>query len=77
MALKTVLKHLLKKYAPKSIESIVMAIESDQVAFTGDIDNAKAVYVDNSKDVQVEDVEVVEVNEETGEVVDTAKAEQF
>lgn len=77
MALKTVLKHLLKKYAPKSIESIVMAIESDQAAFTGDIDNAKAVYVDNSKDVHVEDVEVVEVNEETGEVVDTAKTEQF
>jgi recombination protein RecT len=77
MALKTVLKHLLKKYAPKSIESIVRAIESDQAAFDGNIDDAKAVYVDNAPTHSVVDAEVVEVDESTGEVVDTAKTEQF
>lgn len=47
MALKTVLKHLLKKYAPKSIEIINKAMEVDQAAFTGSIDNPQPVYVDN------------------------------
>lgn len=76
MALKTVLKHLLKKYAPKSIESITRAIESDQATFEGEIGNATAVYSDNIAGANIEEAEVVEVNEETGEVVD-AKAEQF
>ena len=76
MALKTVLKHLLKKYAPKSIESIVRAIESDQATFVGDIDDAKPVYNDNPMRVDCVEAEVVEVNEETGEVVN-ANAEQF
>ena len=47
MAKKTVLKHLLKKYAPKSIEVINRAMEVDQAAFTGTIDNPQPVYVDN------------------------------
>ena len=76
MALKSVLKHLLKKYAPKSIESIVRAIESDQATFVGDIDNAKPVYSDNISGNTYVDAEVVEVNEDTGEVVN-ANAEQF
>lgn len=74
MALKTTLKMLLKKFAPKSIESIAKAIESDQASFTGDIDNVQPIYVDNSKDNSNEDtVEYVEVEavEEKGEVIDT------
>ena len=46
MALKTVLKHLLKKYAPKSIESITTAVLSDNHAFEGDFENPTAVNVD-------------------------------
>lgn len=65
MALKTVLKHLLKKYAPKSIESITRAIESDQASFTGDIDNPNAVYVDNvGATPNVDEAEYVEVDED-------------
>lgn len=75
MALKTTLKMLLKKFAPKSIESIAKAIEKDQASFVGDIDNAQAVYVDNdksnSKEVETtdfEEVEVIEVDTTTGEI---------
>ena len=74
MALKTTLKMLLKKFAPKSIESIAKAIESDQASFTGDIDNVQPIYVDNSKDNNNEAVvEYVEVEAvvENGEVIDT------
>lgn len=46
MALKTVLKYLITKYIPKSLE-MEMAIERDQAAFEGDIDNPQPVYVDN------------------------------
>ena len=73
MAKKTVLKHLLKKYAPKSIEYLNKAMEIDQATFTGTIDNPQPVYVDNQNnaphpdeahDFQEADV----VNEQTGEV---------
>lgn len=80
MALKTTLKMLLKKFAPKSIESIAQAIEKDQASFVGDIDNAQAVYVDNEKgnqkDVETtdfEEVDVVEVDTETSEVVESVQ----
>lgn len=46
MALKTVLKHLIVKYVPKSLE-MQMAIERDQASLMGDIDNPQVVYVDN------------------------------
>ena len=46
MCLKTVLKNLIVKFAPKSVE-LQRAIEIDQAAFTGDIDNPQPVYVDN------------------------------
>lgn len=64
MCLKTVLKHLLKKYAPKSIE-LMTAIESDQATFSGetmDIGNAQPNYSDNStvNEEEVVDVEFVE-----------------
>lgn len=70
MCLKTVLKHLLKKYAPKSIESIARAIESDQASFTGSIESPTPEYVDNSKIAVVEEAEVVAVDVDfaTGEV---------
>lgn len=71
MALKTCLKTLLKKFAPKSIESIAQAIEKDQASFVGDIDNAQAVYVDNQKEERHERGEVTEFEEvdtETGEI---------
>lgn len=42
----TVLKLLLKKYAPKSIENIGSAIVADQAAFRGDIDSKEAYYPD-------------------------------
>lgn len=74
MALKTTLKMLLKKFAPKSIESIAKAIESDQASFVGDIDNAKAVYVDNQKE-EKEAVDVTDFVEEAEEVVDTTTGE--
>lgn len=74
MSLKTVLKHLLKKFAPKSIESIARAIESDQASFVGDIDNAQAVYVDNQKE-EKESVDVTDFVEEAEELVDTTTGE--
>jgi recombination protein RecT len=74
MALKTTLKMLLKKFAPKSIESIAKAIESDQASFVGDIDNAQAVYVDNQKE-EKDTVNVTDFVEEAEEVVDTTTGE--
>lgn len=73
MAKKTVLKHLLKKYAPKSIEVINRAMEVDQAAFTGTIDNPQPVYVDNPNNAphaeEVKDFQEAEVvDEQTGEV---------
>lgn len=79
MALKTVLKMLLKKFAPKSIESIAQAIEKDQASFVGDIDNAQAVYVDNQKEERHERGEVTnfeEVDPETGEVKQEPQVEE-
>ena len=70
MALKTTLKMLLKKFAPKSIESIAKAIESDQASFEGDINNSQAVYVDNDKTTKekAETVDFEEVDTTTGEL---------
>ena len=76
MALKTCLKMLLKKFAPKSIETIAQAIEKDQASFVGDIDNAQAVYMDNGGKVSTEesytDFEEV-VEEEVATAEDTNK----
>lgn len=79
MAQKSVLKRLLTKWAPKSIEMQQMAM-FDQAIIKGDIndmENAQAVYADNSNNANVVDAEaeVIEeavqevVNAETGEVV--------
>lgn len=80
MAQKTVLKRLLTKYAPKSIEMQQMAI-FDQSVIKGSvdrIDEATPDYADNKDSViettDFEEVESVEVDAETGEIVE-AKAE--
>lgn len=77
MGCKTILKRLITKYAPKSIEMQQMAMY-DQAVIKGDIsdmENAQAVYSDNQqKNNNVEDVEAEEVNEST-EVVDTESGE--
>lgn len=74
MGLKSVLKLLLKKYAPKSIELVAKAITADQAAFEGSIDSPQAVYVDNDGSkvktemtdfVEAEEVELTAEQEET------------
>ena len=73
MAKKTVLKRLITKWAPKSIEMQRMAM-FDQSVVNGDIndiDNAQAVYADNQKDERHEHGEVTEFEEvdtDTGEI---------
>ena len=73
MAKKTVLKRLITKWAPKSIEMQRIAM-FDQSVVNGDIndiDNAQAVYTDNQKDERHEHGEVTEFEEvdtETGEI---------
>lgn len=73
MAKKTVLKRLITKWAPKSIEMQRIAM-FDQSVVNGDIndiDNAQAVYTDNQKDERNERGEVTEFEEvdtETGEI---------
>lgn len=66
MALKSVLKHLIVKYVPKSLE-MQMAIERDQAVLSGDIDNPQVNYVDNGGEIPVAE----EVNEfQEAEVVE-------
>lgn len=80
MAKKTVLRRILTRWAPKSLE-MQQGLVYDQSVVKGDIDNvanATAEYFDGGGSPHVvEEAEVVEVDEATGEVVDTAKAEQF
>ena len=69
MALKTVLKRLITKFAPKSLERILDAIEYDQSVVDGDaskmdIEGAIPMYVDNGDDRKVEDAEAEEIKEE-------------
>lgn len=73
MALKTVLKHIIKKWVPKTKE-MELALSSDQAAFTqGDIGNAHPEYVDNQPQTQEVEAEAVEVD--TVEVVDAETGE--
>lgn len=83
MGCKTVLRRLLTKYAPKSIEMQKMVM-FDQSVVKGDIenlDNAEANYADNNNNpVEEAEATVVEesgevVNAETGEVISEAKEE--
>lgn len=83
MGCKTVLRRLITKYAPKSIEMQKVTM-FDQAVVRGDIndmDNAEAVYADNGQDIQIEQTQHIEdavevdengnpirVNIETGEI---------
>lgn len=65
MALKTVLKKLIKKYCPKSIE-MNRALESDNASFNGDVndpDNAQPIYADG--EVMDVSAEVIELDPES------------
>ena len=66
MAKKTVLKRLITKWAPKSIEMQRMAM-FDQSIVNGDIndiDNAQAVYADNQKEFEEVDIETGEIKQD-------------
>jgi recombination protein RecT len=56
MCAKTVIKNLITKYAPKSIESLNMAIESDQGSFFGDdltsVGHTTPKYLDRAEDAR-------------------------
>lgn len=72
MAKKTVLKRLITKWAPKSIEMQRMAM-FDQAVVNGnieDIDNANVVYADNQKEERHERGEVTEFEEVDTETVE-------
>lgn len=78
MGCKTVLRRLLTKYAPKSLEMQQMAI-FDQAVVDGrvdDLDNAQVVYVDNQKNEtrqETQEFEEVEVVNETPTKVEQEK----
>lgn len=60
MLLKTVLKHLIVKYVPKSIEMFT-ALNSDGAYFRGDIDNPEATF-EEAAPTDVPAHEVIEVD---------------
>ena len=72
MALKTVLKRLITKFAPKSLERILDAIEYDQSVVEGDatkmnIQDARPRYMDNAEmenGNKVEDADAEEIKDE-------------
>lgn len=76
MALKSVLKHLITKYLPKSLE-MQMAIERDQASLSGDIDNPQVNYVDNGGEIPVaedpKDFQEAEVIEQQPTDAETAR----
>ena len=74
MALKSVLRHLIVKYLPKSLE-MQMAIERDQAALTGDMDNPQVHYVDNGGEIPVaEEVKDFQEAEEVEQPTDAETA---
>jgi recombination protein RecT len=79
MGQKTVLKRLLTKYAPKSLEMQQMAI-FDQSVVKGNIENlndAVAEYADNPKETKVEaTTDFQEVEEQEAVVVEPVKVEE-
>ena len=76
MALKSVLKHLIVKYLPKSLE-MQMAIERDQASLSGDIDNPQVNYVDNGGEIpvaeEVKDFQEAEAVEQQPTDAETAR----
>lgn len=76
MGCKTVLRRLLTKYAPKSIEmqKMVMFDQSVVKGDVSDIENAQPSYMDNNQKNDVQDIEAEEVVE-AKEIVDTETGE--
>lgn len=80
MCLKTVLKHLIKKYCPKSIQ-MQMAIDTDGVKLTGELGNATADFhaedeapIDTQySEVDPDEVPVAQVSESKPEAAPTPK----
>ena len=70
MALKTVLKHLIKKYAPKSVE-VLSAIKDDQVVSN---ENGEAEYQDNMPDEQPQPEVSVTAKEKARKVKEKVEA---
>ena len=64
MALKTVLKHLIKKYAPKSVE-VLNAISDDQAVFS---ESGNPAYKDNEPDEQIQPVQTESAQAKAAEV---------
>lgn len=72
MAKKTLLKYIIKKYCPKSIE-MLNAVVNDQGVYDGDLSNiGESAPINNTNDIPTEKAEVVEVEE--AEVVEEAPA---
>lgn len=74
MAKKTLLKYIIKKYCPKSIE-MLNAVVNDQGVYDGDLSNiGESAPINNTNDTSTEKAEVVEVEE--AEVIEEAPAEK-
>ena len=74
MAKKTLLKYIIKKYCPKSIE-MLNAVVNDQGVYDGDLSNiGESAPINNTNDTSTEKAEVVEVEE--AEVVEEAPAKK-
>lgn len=72
MSLKTVLKFLIKKYCPKSID-MLNAVVNDQGVYDGDLSNiGETAPINNTNDTSTEKSEVTDVEE--AEVVEEAPA---
>lgn len=72
MSLKTVLKFLIKKYCPKSID-MLNAVVNDQGVYDGDLSNiGESAPINNINDTSMEKTEVTDVEE--AEVVEEAPA---
>ena len=72
MAKKTLLKYIIKKYCPKSIE-MLNAVVNDQGVYDGDLSNiGESAPINNTNDISTEKAEVVNVEE--AEVVEEAPA---
>ena len=73
MAKKTLLKYIIKKYCPKSIE-MLNAVVNDQGVYDGDLSNiGESAPINNINDSSAGKAEVVEVEE--AEVVEEVSAE--
>lgn len=72
MSLKTVLKFLIKKYCPKSID-MLNAVVNDQGVYDGDLSNiGESAPINNTNDISTEKTEVTDVDE--AEIVEEAPA---